>query len=66
MAGVISIIIPTLNAARRLPRALEPLVDGMTEGLVKEVIVADGGSHDETLEIAEAAGCTLISGEPNR
>ncbi len=66
MAGVISVVIPTLDAARQLPRALAPLVDGMAEGLIREVIVSDGGSRDETLEIADAAGCTLISGEPNR
>lgn len=66
MAGPISVIISTLNAAQRLPRTLAPLVDGVNEGLIREVIVADGGSRDETLEIADAAGCTLISGEPNR
>lgn len=66
MAGPISVIIPTLNAAKRLPRALAPLMAGVSEGLIREVIVADGGSKDETLEIADAAGCMLISGEPNR
>lgn len=66
MAAPISVIIPTLNAARTLPRALAPLVDGMGEGLIREVIVSDGGSKDETLEIADAAGCTLVSGEAGR
>ena len=66
MAGPISVIIPTLDSARHLPRALAPLVDGMQESLIREVIVSDGGSRDETLEIADAAGCTLISGEPGR
>lgn len=66
MAAPISVIIPTLDNARHLPRALAPLVDGMADGLVREVIVSDGGSRDETLEIADAAGCTMISGEPGR
>lgn len=66
MAGPISVIIPTLDSARHLPRALAPLVDGMQESLIREVIVSDGGSRDETLEIADAAGCTLVSGEPGR
>jgi glycosyltransferase involved in cell wall biosynthesis len=66
MAGPISVIIPTLNAARQLPRALGPLVEGMGEGLIREVIVSDGGSRDETLEIADAAGCTLVSCEAGR
>jgi glycosyltransferase involved in cell wall biosynthesis len=66
MAGPISVVIPTLNAAADLPRALAPLVGGVTEGLIREVIVSDGGSRDETLEIADAAGCVLVSGEPGR
>lgn len=66
MAGPISVVIPTLNAARSLPRTLAPLVEGMSEGLIREVIVADGGSRDETLEIADAAGCALVSGEAGR
>jgi len=66
MAAPISVIIPTLDSARHLPRALAPLVDGMQESLIREVIVSDGGSRDETLEIADAAGCALISGEPGR
>lgn len=61
---MISVIIPTLNDARRLPRALAPLVDGVATGLVKQAIVADGGSRDETLDIADAAGCDIVASEP--
>ncbi len=57
---MISIIIPTLNAAPHLPSALAPLVAPTADGLVKQVIVADGGSADETLEIADAAGCDVV------
>ncbi|HYD86946.1 MAG TPA: glycosyltransferase [Vitreimonas sp.] len=64
---MISVVIPTLNAAAHLPRALAPLVQGVQHGLVKQVIVADAGSTDETLEIAEAAGCDIVVvGEPGR
>ncbi|MBC7769353.1 MAG: TIGR04283 family arsenosugar biosynthesis glycosyltransferase [Phycisphaerales bacterium] len=63
---MISVVIPTLNAAAHLPRALAPLVSGAHEGLVKQVIVADGGSTDETLEIADAAGCDIVVSEPGR
>lgn len=66
MSGRLSIIIPTLNEARRLPSALAPLVAGVMDGLVKQVIVADGGSTDETVAIAEAAGCDLIWSEKGR
>ncbi|MBL8543652.1 MAG: TIGR04283 family arsenosugar biosynthesis glycosyltransferase [Hyphomonadaceae bacterium] len=63
---MISIVIPTLNAAAHLPRALTPLVDGVARGLVKQVIIADGGSQDETLEIADAAGCDIVSAPQGR
>ena len=63
---MISIIIPTLNAAPHLARTLAPLVAGAAHGLVKQVIIADGGSSDETLEIAEAAGCNIAASETGR
>ena len=63
---MISVIIPTLNAAPHLPRTLQALVAGMTGGVVKEVIVVDGGSEDETLAIADAAGCTIFKAERGR
>ena len=30
--------------------------------MVREVVVADAGSRDDTLKVADAAGCTLIEG----
>jgi rSAM/selenodomain-associated transferase 2 len=60
---MISVIIPTLNAAPHLARTLQSLVAGMTGGIIKEVIVADGGSDDETLAIADGAGCTVVKTE---
>jgi rSAM/selenodomain-associated transferase 2 len=57
---MISVIIPTLNAAPSLARTLAPLVGAAALGLVKQVIVADGGSKDETIAIAEAAGCEVV------
>lgn len=63
---MLSIVIPTLNAAVTLPRTLCALVPGAIDGLVKEVIIADGGSRDATGEIADAAGATLIGAERGR
>ncbi len=63
---MISVVIPTLNAATHLPRALSPLVEAMTRGLVKQVIVADGGSEDPTLAIADDAGCDIVHAERGR
>jgi glycosyltransferase involved in cell wall biosynthesis len=58
---VISVVIPTLNDEAVLGRALQPLVAAAVAGLVREVIVADGGSNDATLEIADDAGCRILA-----
>ncbi|MGD9816002.1 MAG: glycosyltransferase [Hyphomonadaceae bacterium] len=63
---MISVVIPTLDSAAVLPRALAPLVEGAAHGLIKQVIVADGGSHDETLAIADAAGCDVVAAPRGR
>src|SRR5919199_2453068 len=58
---MISVVIPTLDAEATLVASLAPLVSGVSEGLVREAVVADGGSTDATREIADAAGCRVIS-----
>jgi len=63
---MISVIIPTLNAERLLVPTLGALIPATVDGLVREVIVADGGSTDRTLEIAEDAGAEMVHAEPGR
>jgi len=63
---MLSVIMPTLNAAERLPATLAALMEGVTEGLVKEAIVVDGGSADATRAIADAAGCVVMETEKGR
>jgi glycosyltransferase involved in cell wall biosynthesis len=58
---MISVVIPTLNAAAGVPRCFDSLLEAAMRGLVREVIVSDGGSTDETLMLAEAAGARLVS-----
>jgi glycosyltransferase involved in cell wall biosynthesis len=59
---VITVIIPTLNSERALVPTLSALVAGSVAGLVREVIVADGGSRDETENVADVAGCHFLKG----
>ena len=66
MPAPLSIIIPTLNAAADLPLCLESLMPGLEAGLVREVIVSDGGSEDATVVISEAAGARLMTGASGR
>jgi hypothetical protein len=58
--GMISVIIPTANSERLLPRCFDSLIPAAVRGVVREVIVADGGSSDETLTIADAAGAHIL------
>lgn len=66
VSAELSIIIPALNAERSLPRCLDALIEGVLGGLVKELIVTDGGSTDDTLVIAEATGAEIVSGPASR
>lgn len=66
MPAPISIVIPTLNAEHALPACLQALMEGLHAGLVRELIISDGGSTDCTLEIAEEAGAEVVTGTPSR
>lgn len=62
---MLSVVIPTRDCERALVRTLAVLVGAAVAGAVREVIVADGGSRDETTKVAEIAGCnTLVSSAP--
>lgn len=56
----VSIIIPTLNEEAYLPGLLEAIRQQTRPPL--EVIVADAGSSDRTVEIALEAGCRVVPG----
>ena len=58
---MISVVIPTLNSAASLPETLTCLIPAAVEGLVREVIVADGGSSDHTFAVADGAGVEYLS-----
>tara|TARA_Y100001936_G_scaffold246909_2_gene291740 strand:+ start:1000 stop:1692 length:693 start_codon:yes stop_codon:yes gene_type:complete len=53
----ISVIIPTLNEAERIGDVLAAVIDNSTS---TEVIIADGGSTDGTVETVQNFGVTLI------
>ena len=59
--GNLSIIIPTLNAAAELPRCLESLTPGLLDGVIREVMLVDGGSSDATVSMASVAGCRIVA-----
>jgi glycosyltransferase involved in cell wall biosynthesis len=55
-----SVVIATHDSERALVPTLAALVPGATAGIVREVIVADAGSRDETAGVADVAGCRLL------
>ena len=58
---MLSIIIPTLNEENYLPLLLDSIKKQDFKGQY-EIIVADAGSQDKTMEIAKSYGCKVVSG----
>jgi rSAM/selenodomain-associated transferase 2 len=54
----LSVVIPTFNEEQALPRLLAQL--DKQEGIDLQIIVADGGSGDGTVDLARAGGATVI------
>lgn len=54
----LSIVIPTLNEEENLKEVLASIA--LQKGVVVEIIVADGGSADSTLKVAEESGQRLL------
>lgn len=63
---MISVVIPSLDAAAGLSATLRGLLTAAREGLIREVILADGGSRDATRHIAEDAGAVVIDAPRGR
>ena len=66
MRAPISVVIPTLNVAQSLPATLASLVEGLEAGLIRELIISDGGSSDETLALVQAWGAEIVTGPASR
>ncbi|MEL6933910.1 MAG: TIGR04283 family arsenosugar biosynthesis glycosyltransferase [Pseudomonadota bacterium] len=66
MRAKLSVIVPTLNAQEGLQWSLSALAEGLEAGLIRELIITDGGSCDDTLRIADEAGALVVSGHPSR
>jgi len=66
MTAPVSVVIPTLDAAGNIGPCLGALGEAALDGVIHEVIVADGGSIDAIAEIAEAVGARLIAAPPGR
>jgi glycosyltransferase involved in cell wall biosynthesis len=63
---MISVVVPCHNAQETLPRCFDSLIGATVHGAVREVIVADGGSTDDTLIITDAAGARVVHAGKSR
>ena len=54
----ISVVIPTYNEEKCIENCLSSVMNGSVSPL--EIIVADGGSSDKTVEIAKRMGAIVI------
>jgi rSAM/selenodomain-associated transferase 2 len=59
----ISAVIPTLNAAGTLPETLAAL---RRSAIVREIIVADGGSSDDTVALARSVDARVVAAARGR
>ncbi len=59
----ISVVIPAVNEAAELPETLRRL-NAIPE--VKEIIVVDGGSRDQTVAVAREYNCTVLESPAGR
>ena len=62
----ISVIIPVLNEEASILKVLHYLRHNSTQNLIKEILVVDGGSNDNTVKIARDYGVTVIHSPKGR
>ncbi len=55
---MISIVIPTLNEEQNLKKLL-PYLDQVQSGLISEIIISDGDSSDNTIDVASNFDCMI-------
>ncbi len=60
---IISIVTPTFNASHYLAQCIDSVRSNLCPGVEAEHIIVDGGSTDETLQIAHAKGVRTLTGE---
>jgi len=63
---MITVVIPTLNAEADLGPTLAALVPAVVDGVVTDVVIADGGSTDATCDIADISGAKLVRASAGR
>jgi rSAM/selenodomain-associated transferase 2 len=63
---ILSVVVPALDAAATLPETLAALEVAREDGLLREVLVVDGGSTDATVEVADRWGARVLNAAAGR
>jgi hypothetical protein len=63
---MITAIFAARDVEMPLAHALHALVPAAAEGVLREVLVIDGGSRDGTMVVADAAGCDIVESRGER
>lgn len=66
VAPALSVVIPTRNAAKRLPACLAAVARGAGHFSAIQIVVADCGSNDATVAVARAAGAEVVQSVAGR
>lgn len=66
MRARLSVIVPVLDAEEALPELLRGLMAGVAAGLIRELILSDGGSRDAAEQIAQEVGAIWLTGPASR
>jgi rSAM/selenodomain-associated transferase 2 len=66
MRAQVSVVVPTYNAEPALAACLGALMEGVERGLIRELIVTDGGSSDASGAVAQAWGAEVLNGAASR
>lgn len=57
----ISVVVPAYNEARRLPESMNRMINFVAlHGIIREVIIVDDGSRDETASVVRAASSESV------
>jgi rSAM/selenodomain-associated transferase 2 len=65
-SSLLDVVIPALDAAAHIEATLEALSEGRGRGLIREVLVVDGGSRDDTAARARGSGARVIAAPRGR
>jgi Glycosyl transferase family 2 len=60
---IVTVVTPTLNAVNYLRECIESARRNESPGVEVEHVIADGGSTDGTVELAESYGLRVLKGE---